>query len=281
MGALKNLPAVFLISLNLCTMSCEKQTGDLLRSMPDKTNASQFNTIAEAPSADPATRPKRDPKLSLGDANTTGGPTDASTGFLPTGPDPFPAHPPIPTDDDFDDFDFDDGLAAPYGVCGNGRVDRGEQCDDKNTDNTDGCNILCQYPTCGNGVVEKNEECDDNNTDDADGCNNRCLFERCGNKRLDANEQCDDGNLDPGDGCSPCCLYEVCGNKVVDPREQCDDGVDPTTELPVSGDGCSEFCQLERCGDGIVAGIEECDDGNLIDGDCCTNLCKLGVCALK
>jgi hypothetical protein len=43
-------------------------------------------------------------------------------------------------------------------------------------------------------VVDSGEQCDDGNSDEGDGCFN-CLFEGCGNKRLDTGEQCDDGNV--------------------------------------------------------------------------------------
>ena len=39
------------------------------------------------------------------------------------------------------------GVADPQAVCGNGNVDEGsrEECDDGNTDDTDGCTSLCEY----------------------------------------------------------------------------------------------------------------------------------------
>ena len=35
-----------------------------------------------------------------------------------------------------------------------GRLDGGEQCDDANADETDGCTSLCRIAVCGDGVVE-------------------------------------------------------------------------------------------------------------------------------
>jgi cysteine-rich repeat protein len=196
-------------------------------------------------------------------------------------------------------------------VCGDGVVDDayGEQCDDGNTIDGDGCSVLCQTegtdPVCGNGVLEGTEECDDGNNTDGDGCSAECTSEYCGDGEVqegeecddgtgnsdltpdacrtdcvepycgdgvdDTGEECDDGNTEDGDGCSANCVFEagVCGNGVKDPGEQCDDG--NTTD----GDGCSSSCQLEPgdCGNGVLEAGEECDDGNTIDGDGCDANC--------
>lgn len=58
--------------------------------------------------------------------------------------------------------------------CGNGIVDDGEECDDGNQDNTDGCNTICTGPSCGNGVVEAGEDCDDGNNSEFDTCPSDC-----------------------------------------------------------------------------------------------------------
>src|SRR6185369_12080779 len=82
------------------------------------------------------------------------------------------------------------------GTCGNGRLDRGEQCDDGATGSA-GCSTTCQLlgaraggSTCGNHDVAAGEACDDGNTNNGDGCNNECLHEGstrvvavCGNGR--------------------------------------------------------------------------------------------------
>lgn len=67
------------------------------------------------------------------------------------------------------------------GVCGDGVVDPGEQCDDGNTVSGDGCSSTCTIetaqPVCGNGVVETGEQCDDGNTTNGDGCSSTCKTE--------------------------------------------------------------------------------------------------------
>lgn len=42
------------------------------------------------------------------------------------------------------------GADCTYALCGNGVVNAGEQCDDGNTDNNDGCDTTCAYevPEC-------------------------------------------------------------------------------------------------------------------------------------
>ena len=65
-------------------------------------------------------------------------------------------------------------------VCGDGRVDPGEECDDGNTHGQDGCSATCKVEhlcCCGNGVVEPGELCDDGNNIDGDGCSSTCVTE--------------------------------------------------------------------------------------------------------
>lgn len=66
---------------------------------------------------------------------------------------------------------------------------------------------------CGNGYNETGEQCDDGNLTDGDGCSSTCTIETsagvCGDGTVDTGEQCDDGNVVNGDGCSATCLDEV------------------------------------------------------------------------
>lgn len=142
-------------------------------------------------------------------------------------------------------------VMEPEPMCGDGTVDAilGEQCDDMNTADGDGCSSTCQTEAgddCGNGMVEGDEECDDGNTMDGDGCEANCTLPPeeavCGNGTPEIGEECDDGNMDPDDGCEPDCTMTpevegpVCGDGNVDEGELCDDGnMDP-------GDGCEPDC---------------------------------------
>jgi CSLREA domain-containing protein len=196
-------------------------------------------------------------------------------------------------------------------ACGDGTVDAGEECDDGNTSDGDGCSANCTVESgCGNGTVEGTEECDDGNNVDGDGCSANCTNEvppDCGDGILQAGEACDDGNTTDGDGCSANCTVETgfdcdtrtsptvctptdgggdCGDGSLDSGEECDDGNN------TAGDGCSANCTVETgfactdkpgdtsecasgCGDGEPAFPEECDDGDNTDGDGCSAICRI------
>jgi len=99
-------------------------------------------------------------------------------------------------------------LTLNCGVCGDGTVDPGEECDDGNTASGDGCSATCALESCGNGTTDQGEGCDDGNTVDCDGCSSTCQVEACGNGLVECAEECDDGNLANGDGCSSTCTIE-------------------------------------------------------------------------
>ncbi len=179
--------------------------------------------------------------------------------------------------------------AAPL-VCGNGRLDDAESCDDANTRPGDGCSGICRIEpgfecltpgeacelivVCGDGLVTGVELCDDGNTEPGDGCSAQCSSiepgyrcplaggrctptdQACGNGTIDSDEDCDDGNPDAGDGCSANCRQE------------------PGFLCPSAGGVCSP---LEFCGDGMVSFTrnETCDDGNTDAGDGCSEICRV------
>ncbi|MEM9462794.1 MAG: DUF4215 domain-containing protein [Myxococcota bacterium] len=60
-------------------------------------------------------------------------------------------------------------------VCGNGRVEPGEQCDLGFANAPQGpCREDCRAPRCGDGIPDEGERCDDGNDDDHDGCRTDC-----------------------------------------------------------------------------------------------------------
>ncbi len=116
-------------------------------------------------------------------------------------------------------------VCAPYTpICGDTHKDAGEQCDDGNTTNNDGCSATCQTegggggggPVCGNRQVETGEQCDDGNTTNGDGCSSTCQIETpapvCGNGVKETGEQCDDGNTVDGDNCTKTCQINPGGS---------------------------------------------------------------------
>lgn len=128
--------------------------------------------------------------------------------------------------------------SRPSPLCGNGRADTGEECDDGNLSNFDGCTTACRIRAtgssafsspliaaayssrpgfnpafCGNDTLNEGEECDlgARNSDLPNAsCRTDCSLSRCGDQVVDGvrNEQCDDGNATSGDGCSASCAIE-------------------------------------------------------------------------
>lgn len=127
---------------------------------------------------------------------------------------------------------------AQIGNCGNARLDAGEQCDDGNTHDGDGCGpdckiekgwacrgtpSSCEFIACGNELIEPGETCDDGNRSDIDGCGSTCAVEKgwacagepsrchmitCGDGIIDRGEACDDHNVRSSDGCDADCQVE-------------------------------------------------------------------------
>ncbi|MBF8280791.1 MAG: DUF4215 protein [Candidatus Magasanikbacteria bacterium] len=171
------------------------------------------------------------------------------------------------------------GSTAFPATCGNNKVELGEDCDDGNLINGDGCGKSClaegayvikdadgkitAESLCGNKKVEFShnlakyggEQCDG-----TPGCTDKCLLSGsgtttstaavagvvCGNGDIGPGEACDDKNLISNDGCSTSCLREgsaphdaVCGNGEIESGEDCDDN---NTKI---GDGCNAGCLAE------------------------------------
>ncbi|MGI5830837.1 MAG: DUF4215 domain-containing protein [Bradymonadia bacterium] len=196
--------------------------------------------------------------------------------------------------------------------CGDGFVDRdeGEQCDDYNKNNGDGCDESCQVEDgyvcpyiggscvpvgCGNSFIDEGEDCDHGEYNDAGygetGCASNCMFPgRCGDAIVQAEyEKCDDGDDHNTGGYNACLrdcsgLGTFCGDARVTHEESCDDG----NTFP--GDGCDANCKVEegyfcpatggacvklRCGNGQLDEGEQCDDGNTFADDGCTPTCRI------
>jgi len=91
-------------------------------------------------------------------------------------------------------------LAACKTSCGNSLCDSGET--------SQSCPADCK---CGNNILDPGEQCDDGNNVNGDGCTINCIREYCGDRVVNnVNEQCDDGNNINNDGCSGDCRKEFC-----------------------------------------------------------------------
>ena len=177
--------------------------------------------------------------------------------------------------------------------CGNRRIEAGENCDDGNTQNGDGCSSSCQLELrwacpvpgracqpashgclpnckpgeCGNGIVHGTEACDDGVNDGTYGtCNPDCtLAPRCGDGvvQVDYGEECEPTMSNDPNCTNVCRKRGGCGDGIIEPPEQCDNGA-----LNNNGDygGCAPSCiYAPHCGDGVKNGPEQCDDGILDD----------------
>ena len=99
-------------------------------------------------------------------------------------------------------------------------IDAGEECDDGNDINDDDCANACTLNLCGNGRQDPGELCDDgeeNSDVTANACRTDCSQPRCGDGVMDAGEECDDGNTENGDSAMiPCesvpLLFSTCGH---------------------------------------------------------------------
>ena len=182
------------------------------------------------------------------------------------------------------------GGAAVVPVCGNGKKEELEACDDGGKVPNDGCSATCTIdsgytcptegvacaPVCGDGTLIAPEKCDDKNTAPGDGCGATCTLEKgwecktagqacttfCGDGTLAGDELCDDGGKAPDDGCSSTCVPE---NGFV-----CDLPGAPCRKKP----DCTGGACTSTCGDGLVIG-EACDDGNLANDDGCSSTCTV------
>jgi len=131
---------------------------------------------------------------------------------------------------------------TPTSVCGNGRTEPGEQCDDGNRIDCDGCESNCMLTACGNGIVCPPEQCDDGNTQNGDCCSATCQFEP-------VNSPCNDGLFCNG---ADTCAGGSCSLHAGNP---CAGGAECNTTCNEAGKNC--FTPVNTC----------CTD----DGDACTN----------
>ncbi len=158
--------------------------------------------------------------------------------------------------------------------CGNTVVETGEECEDGNRNDGDGCDSNCAR-SCGNGILNDGEGCDDGNQRPDDACTLGCAQAVCGDGVLFTGvEDCDDGNDSDSDDCPSGCRFPRCGDGFLhEATESCDDGNGS------DNDGCLSTCVPNVCGDGVRnAGVEVCDDGNVSDFDRCPSDCGIGVC---
>jgi len=198
---------------------------------------------------------------------------------------------------------------TPQPYCGDNNLDEGEECDDGNNIDNDGCSVECtieqtelepepestQQPYCGDNNLDEGEECDDGNSDEGDGCSADCLIEQLEPEPECVSEEtqsCDTALLGicaTGTKlCSQDSFWGECVQDNASTTEICDNQLDDDCDgtIDCNDEDCAEdlACQLEPepepepesyCGDGNLDEGEECDDGNTEDGDGCSALCVI------
>ena len=167
-------------------------------------------------------------------------------------------------------------------TCGDGNLDSGEECDDGNSINGDGCNADCTKPDSCNDVCVDSIGCEGGFDCVSGSCRNSacsseidCICSACGDGNLDSGEECDDGNNVSGDGCDSDCTKPDSCNDVCVGIIGCDGGFDCVGGNCRNSSCSSEVdCICASCGDGKKDPGEECDDGNNKSGDGCSKSCK-------
>jgi cysteine-rich repeat protein len=196
------------------------------------------------------------------------------------------------------------GAGGEAAVCGNGRTEDDEECDDG--EESSECNEDCTLAECGDGTknVAAGEACDDGG--ESAECTADCTGAECGDEKVNATagEECD-GEFKVYENnqwwvvttnyCLECKL-NVCGDGILlDHGPACDAGefpecatlsesCDPNTgttddaqRAQADSPTCDVDCTTAGCGDGHrnAERGEECDDGNRILGDGCDANCWL------
>jgi cysteine-rich repeat protein len=145
---------------------------------------------------------------------------------------------------------------GPAAVCGNYKVEPGEDCDDGNRVTDSICDSDCHY-TCGNGVLDTDagESCDTAISSGDGACVTSC----------DDNQACTNDVLS-GSECAAACIHSA----ITDPADG--DGCCPTGANANNDDDCSAMC-----GNGILEPGELCDPGITAGAGACPASCDDGV----
>lgn len=169
------------------------------------------------------------------------------------------------------------------GDSGFGQTDEGcAQCGDdvcNNNEDTCTCGQDCGV-VCGDGCIGSGEQCDDGNTQNGDGCHSDCTLEFCGNNRQEGSESCDGSD----DSSCPGLCQSDCTCSSPPPPDVCGDGICSSTEDCTS---CFSDCDAGLglcCGNNIQQGTEICDgsdDTACVSGEVCVPGGRVNQCTCK
>jgi len=151
------------------------------------------------------------------------------------------------------------------GVCGDGVLDAGEQCDDGNSVDGDACTNECTIAVCGDGVVHEGvEACDDGpENSDTKACTSMCELASCGDGLVhEGVEACDDGNANESDECTSLCAPPSCEDGILS-------GVE--SDVDCGGPSCPKCTIDAKCG-----GNNDCAEGLCLEASCqIADTCKV------
>lgn len=139
----------------------------------ETTDSPTSETSGSIPTTSNGTPTGELPDTNTSTSDDTGDDSTSTTDDISTGD--------ISTGDDSTSGETTTTPGEPPGVCGNGIVEHGEECDDgfKNSNkNNNACRTNCMLPWCGDGVYDykHGEECDDGaNEAIDDGCTPDCI----------------------------------------------------------------------------------------------------------
>lgn len=178
-------------------------------------------------------------------------------------------------------------VKAQAPVCGDGRVQGNEQCEDSGgcqaAERCSGC-VCVPGPLCGNGKVEDGEACEsDTECSDDELCTGCICTPKarppfCGDGILQTGEACESAVACPDSGicalpscqCIPQFEEKICGNGVLDTAEDCELGRVCPENFSCSPGSCTCEPIALVCGNGIVEEGEACEtDAACGDGSSC------------
>ncbi len=187
----------------------------------------------------------------------------------------------------------DDDAGLSPGRCGDGELNAGEQCDDGNRADGDGCNMACQLE-CGDGMLQTGEICDPGiaagetgacptDCDDSDPCTidvmtgTGCSVE-CSNAPItlpiDGDMCCPEG----ADARIDSDCTAMCGNMILEPTETCEAGT--AVACPTSCDDMNS-CTTDTLGGGTATCDAACTYADItacssVSDGCCPSGCDSG-----
>jgi cysteine-rich repeat protein len=142
------------------------------------------------------------------------------------------------------------------GVCGNSIIEMGEDCDDGNLSDADGCLSSCVDSSCGDGFINMGVEVCDDGTNDGSygGCAANCqaLGPYCGDTEINGPEVCDDGNDDLADGCMDNCVIPASCLTLIEYDDTLTDGAYQIAPEGYNGAPIPVWCDMTTDGGGYT-----------------------------